>query len=35
VSRGRSIAFLSGELLTESGELVATATATARIVSKG
>jgi uncharacterized protein (TIGR00369 family) len=33
VSRGRSIAFLAGELTTETGELVATATATARIVS--
>ena len=33
VSRGGTIAFLSGELRTESGELVATATATARIIS--
>lgn len=32
VSRGGTIAFLAGELLTESGELVATASATARIV---
>jgi uncharacterized protein (TIGR00369 family) len=32
VSRGGSIAFLAGELRTEDGELVATATATARIV---
>jgi uncharacterized protein (TIGR00369 family) len=33
VSRGRSIAFLAGELTTQAGELVATATATARIAS--
>jgi uncharacterized protein (TIGR00369 family) len=33
VARGGSIAFLSGELSTEQGELVATATATARIVT--
>ena len=33
VSRGGTIAFLSGELRTEAGELVATATATARILS--
>ena len=33
VSRGGTIAFLAGELRTEAGELVATATATARIVS--
>jgi len=33
VSRGGTIAFLSGELRTEQGDLVATATATARIVS--
>jgi len=33
VSRGNSIAFLAGELLTEQGELIATATATARIVT--
>jgi uncharacterized protein (TIGR00369 family) len=33
VSRGGTIAFLSGELRTESGELVATATATARIIA--
>jgi uncharacterized protein (TIGR00369 family) len=33
VSRGRSIAFLAGELTTETGELVATATATARVVT--
>jgi uncharacterized protein (TIGR00369 family) len=32
VSRGGSIAFLAGELRTEAGALVATATATARIV---
>lgn len=32
VARGGTIAFLSGELATEQGELVATATATARIV---
>jgi uncharacterized protein (TIGR00369 family) len=32
VARGGTIAFLSGELTTESGELVATATATARVV---
>jgi uncharacterized protein (TIGR00369 family) len=32
VARGGSIAFLSGELRTEQGELVASATATARIV---
>ena len=32
VSRGGTIAFLAGELLTEGGELVATASATARIV---
>jgi uncharacterized protein (TIGR00369 family) len=34
VSRGRSIAFLAGELTTQGGELVATASATARIVSR-
>jgi uncharacterized protein (TIGR00369 family) len=33
VSRGGTIAFLSGELKTPQGELIATATATARIVS--
>ena len=33
VSRGGTIAFLAGELRTAAGELVATATATARIVS--
>jgi uncharacterized protein (TIGR00369 family) len=33
VARGGSIAFLAGELRTEQQELVATATATARIVS--
>jgi uncharacterized protein (TIGR00369 family) len=33
VARGGSIAFLAGELSTEQGELVATATATARIVT--
>ncbi len=32
VSRGGTIAFLSGELHTAEGELVATATATARII---
>lgn len=32
VARGGTIAFLAGELATEQGELVATATATARIV---
>jgi acyl-coenzyme A thioesterase PaaI-like protein len=32
VARGGSIAFLAGELATEHGELIATATATARIV---
>jgi uncharacterized protein (TIGR00369 family) len=32
VSRGGSIAFLAGELRTEQGALIATATATARIV---
>jgi uncharacterized protein (TIGR00369 family) len=32
VSRGGSVAFLAGELRTEDGALVATATATARIV---
>jgi uncharacterized protein (TIGR00369 family) len=32
VARGGSIAFLAGELRTEQGALVATATATARIV---
>jgi acyl-coenzyme A thioesterase PaaI-like protein len=31
VSRGRTIAFLAGELSTAAGELVATATATAYI----
>lgn len=35
VSRGGTIAFLSGELSSESGELLATATATARIVQLG
>jgi uncharacterized protein (TIGR00369 family) len=35
VSKGRSIAFLAGELTNEQGELVATATATARIVARG
>ena len=34
VSRGRTIAFLAGELTNDEGELVATATATARIVSR-
>jgi uncharacterized protein (TIGR00369 family) len=34
VSRGGSIAFLAGELRDEQGELIATASATARIVSK-
>src|SRR5262245_13200399 len=32
VARGGTIAFLAGELRTEAGELIATATATARIV---
>jgi uncharacterized protein (TIGR00369 family) len=32
VARGGSVAFLAGELRTEAGALVATATATARIV---
>jgi uncharacterized protein (TIGR00369 family) len=32
VARGGTIAFLAGELTTEAGELIATATATARIV---
>jgi uncharacterized protein (TIGR00369 family) len=32
VSKGGTIAFLAGELKTEQGELLATATATARIV---
>ena len=35
VSRGGTIAFLAGELSTEQGELIATATATARIVQIG
>jgi uncharacterized protein (TIGR00369 family) len=34
VARGGSIAFLAGELRTEAGELLATASATARIVTK-
>lgn len=33
VARGGTIAFLAGELRTEQGELVATATATARIIA--
>lgn len=33
VARGGTIAFLAGELSTEQGELIATATATARIVN--
>jgi uncharacterized protein (TIGR00369 family) len=33
VARGGSIAFLAGELSTAAGELVATATATARIIN--
>jgi len=33
VSRGGTIAFLAGELRSEQGELIATATATARIVN--
>lgn len=33
VSRGRSVAFLAGELETEAGELIATATATAYLSS--
>jgi uncharacterized protein (TIGR00369 family) len=32
VARGGTIAFLAGELMTEQGDLIATATATARIV---
>ncbi len=32
VARGGTVAFLAGELRTEAGELIATATATARIV---
>ena len=35
VARGGTIAFLAGELHTGAGELVATATATARIVKQG
>ena len=35
VSRGGTIAFLSGELSTEAGELIATASATALIVQLG
>ena len=35
VARGGTIAFLAGELRTGQGELVATATATARIVKQG
>lgn len=35
VSKGGTIAFLAGELSTEQGELIATATATARIVNFG
>jgi uncharacterized protein (TIGR00369 family) len=34
VERGGTIAFLSGELKSEGGELIATATATARIVTR-
>jgi uncharacterized protein (TIGR00369 family) len=34
VSRGGTIAFLSGELRTEQGDLIATATATARIIAQ-
>ena len=34
VARGGSIAFLAGELRSESGELLATASATARIVTQ-
>lgn len=33
VARKKSIAFVAGELRTEAGELIATATATARIVA--
>jgi len=33
VSLGRTIVFLAGELFDESGQLVATATATARVMS--
>jgi uncharacterized protein (TIGR00369 family) len=35
VSRGGTIAFLAGELSTQTGELIATASATARIVQLG
>jgi len=35
VDKGASIAFLSGELSTPQGQLLATATATARIVKVG
>jgi uncharacterized protein (TIGR00369 family) len=34
VERGGTIAFLAGELKSEAGELIATATATARIVTR-
>jgi uncharacterized protein (TIGR00369 family) len=35
VRRGGSVAFLEGTLATEGGDIVATATATARIVTPG
>lgn len=35
VHKGRGVAFVEGELRTEDGELVATSTATLRIVSRG
>lgn len=35
VQRGRSIAFLAGEIFDEAGNLLATATATAKIVKVG
>jgi hypothetical protein len=34
VRRGGSVAFLEGTLSTEGGDIVATATATARIVTR-
>jgi uncharacterized protein (TIGR00369 family) len=34
VDRGGSIAFLAGELRNEAGDLIATATATARIMTR-
>lgn len=35
VQRGGSVAFLEGELRTEAGELVATASSTVRIIDRG